>query len=84
MNNTTLYGLTTEHVNKLKELAYSLGYVAERGAAYGQGSASALIRAIAEGELTVYQPPSANPARQQLWEILCSMVDELYYRIVCC
>ena len=51
MANTTLYGLTAEHVAKLQELARQLGYVAERGAGRGQGSASALIRAIAEGEL---------------------------------
>jgi hypothetical protein len=53
MANTTLYGLSAEHVAKLQELAHSLGCVAERGAGRGQGSASALIRAIAEGELTL-------------------------------
>jgi hypothetical protein len=53
MANTTLYGLSAEHVARLQELAHSLGYVAERGAGRGYGSASALIRAIAEGELTL-------------------------------
>jgi len=38
MANTTLYGLTAEHVAKLQELARQLGYVAERGADAGRAA----------------------------------------------
>lgn len=51
MSNTTFYGITTEHMVALQAIAERLGYVADRGAATGKGSASALIRAIAEGEI---------------------------------
>lgn len=53
MSNTTFYGVTAEHMAALQAIAERLGYVADRGAASGKGSASALIRAIAEGKVDV-------------------------------
>lgn len=51
MSNTTFYGVTAEHMAALQAIAERLGYVADRGAASGKGSASKLIRAIAEGKI---------------------------------
>lgn len=53
MSNTTFYGVTAEHMAALQAIAERLGYVADRGAASGKGSASALIRAIADEEVEV-------------------------------
>lgn len=50
---TTFYGVTTEHSAKLRDIAKRLGYVAQQGPTKDEGSASALIRAIADGELIV-------------------------------
>lgn len=53
MTNTTFHGVTPAHVGALQAIAKRLGYLAERGPTKGEGSASALIRTIADGELTV-------------------------------
>lgn len=50
---TSTLHLTSDHIAKLQTIAERLGYVAERGAATGKGSASALIRAIADGDVIV-------------------------------
>lgn len=51
MSNTSFHGITREHMAALQAIAERLGYVADRGAASGKGSASKLIRAIAEGKI---------------------------------
>lgn len=53
MTKSTLYGVTPAHLEKIRELALTLGYPAKRGPSQGSGSASALIRAIAEGEVII-------------------------------
>lgn len=52
---TTFYGVTTDHSFRLREIAERLGYLSPQGPTKGQGSASALIRAIADGELVVVE-----------------------------
>jgi hypothetical protein len=49
---STLY-LRAEHVTALQELAGRLGYNAGAGSAAGQGSASALVRKLAEEPMEV-------------------------------
>jgi hypothetical protein len=51
---STLY-LNAEHVAALQRLAGRLGYNAGAGPAAGQGSASALVRALAENPLKMAQ-----------------------------
>jgi hypothetical protein len=51
---STLY-LNAEHVAALQRLAGRLGYNAEAGPAAGQGSASALVRTLADQPLKVAQ-----------------------------
>jgi hypothetical protein len=51
---STFY-LSAEDVASLKELAGRLGHIAKAGAATGQGSASELLRRLAENPLKVAQ-----------------------------
>lgn len=50
---TSTLHISADHIAKLQAIAEQLGYVADRGAASGKGSASKLMRALAEGELTL-------------------------------
>ena len=71
MSNTSFHGITREHMAALQAIAERLGYTADRGAASGKGSASALIRAIAEGELKAIRQSDFDKLESQLedmWE----------------
>lgn len=49
---TTIW-TTLQAVKILQQLAFSLGYIQDRGPAKGQGSISAMIEALAQGQLEV-------------------------------
>lgn len=66
MTNRTTLSVSSEHLATLRALAERLGYVTQRGPLVGEGSVSALIRAIADGELEVKQPEFDSPTRRFL------------------
>ena len=57
--NTTLYGVTPAHLAALQAIAERLGYTAQQGPTKGTGSASGLVRAVADGELIVLKRDAA-------------------------
>ena len=53
MKHNTSIAVNADTIAALREIAASLGYIADRGVLRGQGSVSGLMDAIARGEVSV-------------------------------
>lgn len=68
MTHRTTLNLSPAQLDALRRIADRLGYLADRGPTKGSGSVSALVQAIADGEVVLTVPDMPLGYQSMTWD----------------